>query len=141
MKGREFPAPTCVSEMRAFCRLCLNENLNQKCEIASLPPCSFLTRGKRETRLLSFNPEGFTSTNQLLQDKKIGKIRKNICARKCIASCLHALHPDSFFLRDKKDNHWGNYKNQVLQACHAIDWCPSTCETKYRCFVRETYPT
>jgi hypothetical protein len=76
MKGREFPAPTCVSEMRAFRGLCLNENLNQKFEIASLPPCPFLPRGKRVTRLLSFNPEGSTSTNQLLQDKKIGKFEK-----------------------------------------------------------------
>jgi hypothetical protein len=48
----------------------LNENENPKCEIASLPPCPFLPRGKRETTLPSFNTEGSESKNQLLKNKK-----------------------------------------------------------------------
>jgi hypothetical protein len=119
---------------------CLNENLNQKCEIASLPLCPFLPQGKRETTLPSINPEGSTSTNQLLQDKKLEKFKKYLRV------IVHSILPprpssESFFLREKKDNHWEKYKNKVLQACHTIDWCQSTCGTRCRCFVRETYPT
>jgi hypothetical protein len=85
--------------MRSFRGLCLNEHFNQKYEIASLPPCPFLSREKKETTLPSFNPEGSTSTNKLLQDKKIDEIRKNICAQLTkIKKCLELIHILAFHI-------------------------------------------
>jgi hypothetical protein len=74
----------------------LNENkINEKCEIA-LP--FLLVHSFRENKKTT-NPSSTQFFNFKVQ---IGKYSKNVCVRKCMASCLHALPLCSFCLREKE---------------------------------------